>query len=107
MAVQQNGSMESIAALSSRIASKTDSGEVVTTELSTSQRIIARLTDGIYREPWAAFRELIANAYDADATACFRGDGTVYNPAGQLRIPMLRDRLPRRDDVCQSLGITP
>ena len=24
--------------------------------------------DGIYREPWAAFRELIANAYDADAT---------------------------------------
>ena len=38
------------------------------TELATSQRIIARVTDGIYREPWAAFRELIANAYDADAT---------------------------------------
>ncbi|WP_162240011.1 ATP-binding protein [Methylobacterium sp. Leaf99] len=35
--------------------------------LSTSQRIIARVTDGIYREPWAAFRELCANAYDADA----------------------------------------
>lgn len=40
----------------------------VRTELSTSQRIIARVTDGIYREPWAAFRELIANSYDADAT---------------------------------------
>jgi hypothetical protein len=40
----------------------------VRTELATSQRIIARVTDGIYREPWAAFRELAANAYDADAT---------------------------------------
>ena len=38
------------------------------TELGTSQRVIARITDGIYREPWAAFRELIANAYDADAS---------------------------------------
>ena len=38
------------------------------TELATSERIIARVTDGIYREPWAAFRELVANAYDADAT---------------------------------------
>lgn len=43
-------------------------GEIVETQLSTSQRIIARVTDGIYREPWAAFRELIANAYDADAS---------------------------------------
>lgn len=42
--------------------------EPIHTELATSQRIIARVTDGIYREPWAAFRELIANAYDADAT---------------------------------------
>lgn len=42
-------------------------GEVVDLPLQTSQRIIARVTDGIYREPWAAFRELCANAYDADA----------------------------------------
>lgn len=34
----------------------------------TSDRIIARVTDGIYREPWSAFRELVSNAYDADAT---------------------------------------
>lgn len=40
----------------------------VEVRLTTSQRIIARVTDGIYREPWAAFRELCANAYDADAT---------------------------------------
>ena len=43
-------------------------GHPVETNLATSQRIIARVTDGIYREPWAAFRELIANAYDADAS---------------------------------------
>ena len=42
-------------------------GEVLELPLATSQRIIARVTDGIYREPWAAFRELCANAYDADA----------------------------------------
>ncbi len=36
--------------------------------LRTNDRIIARVTDGIYREPWSAFRELISNAYDADAT---------------------------------------
>lgn len=39
----------------------------VRTSLDTNRRIIRRVTDGIYREPWAAFRELISNAYDADA----------------------------------------
>lgn len=59
---------QTISELTTELIEKTDSGESVTTPLSTSQRIIARVTDGIYREPWAAFRELIANAYDADAT---------------------------------------
>ncbi|MCL2648119.1 MAG: ATP-binding protein [Phycisphaerales bacterium] len=36
--------------------------------LRTSERVLRRVTDGIYREPWAAIRELISNAYDADAT---------------------------------------
>jgi hypothetical protein len=57
-----------IATLASRIRQSAETGEVVETELSTNERIIARVTDGIYREPWAAYRELIANAYDADAT---------------------------------------
>ena len=57
-----------IEALAKDIIEHVDSNESVHTELSTSQRIIARVTDGLYREPWAAFRELIANAYDADAT---------------------------------------
>ena len=54
--------------LADDIRQSVESQDDVTTELSTSQRIIARVTDGIYREPWAAFRELIANAYDADAS---------------------------------------
>ena len=37
------------------------------TKLKTDQRVLARITDGIYREPAAALRELIFNAYDADA----------------------------------------
>ena len=36
--------------------------------LKTSQKILARITDGIYRQPASALRELISNAYDADAT---------------------------------------
>ena len=56
------------AALEEKIRAGAASGEPVETTLATSERIIARVTDGIYREPWAAFRELVANAYDADAS---------------------------------------
>ena len=54
--------------LQERIEASAHSGEVVDTTLATSERIISRVTDGVYREPWAAFRELVANAYDADAS---------------------------------------
>jgi len=37
------------------------------TKLKTDQRVLARITDGIYREPASALRELIYNAFDADA----------------------------------------
>jgi hypothetical protein len=36
--------------------------------LKTDERVLARITDGIYRQPASALRELISNAYDADAT---------------------------------------
>ena len=58
----------SISELAKAVKGKVDTGEDVKTKLATSQRIIARVTDGIYREPWAAFREMIVNSYDADAT---------------------------------------
>lgn len=41
---------------------------LVSTTLKTDERVIARVTDGIYRQPGSALRELIVNAYDADAT---------------------------------------
>lgn len=54
--------------LSEKIDQSAATGVPVDGELRTDDRIIARVTDGIYREPWSAFRELISNAYDADAT---------------------------------------
>lgn len=39
--------------------------------LRTNERVLARVTDGIYRQPGSALRELIANAYDADATCVY------------------------------------
>jgi hypothetical protein len=48
-----------------QITRQADSIESV---LTTNDRVIARVTDGIYRQPGSAIRELIANAYDADAT---------------------------------------
>lgn len=44
------------------------SEDVVSTSLQTSERVIARVTDGIYRQPGSALRELVSNAFDADAT---------------------------------------
>lgn len=43
-------------------------GKAVEITLETDDRVLARVTDGIYRQPSSAIRELIANAYDADAT---------------------------------------
>lgn len=42
--------------------------KVETAVLSTDERVLARVTDGIYRQPGSALRELISNAFDADAT---------------------------------------
>ncbi len=43
-------------------------GEVTKRKLIADDRVLARISDGIYREPASALRELVANAYDADAT---------------------------------------
>lgn len=42
-------------------------GKAQETKLETDDRVLARVTDGIYRLPGSALRELISNAYDADA----------------------------------------
>jgi len=43
------------------------SGKHQSTKLETDDKVLARVTDGIYRLPGSAIRELISNAYDADA----------------------------------------
>ncbi|PXV57112.1 Histidine kinase-, DNA gyrase B-, and HSP90-like ATPase [Dyella jiangningensis] len=54
--------------LAERIRDAGTSGAKIEDVLQTDQRVLARITDGIYRQPASALRELIANAYDADAS---------------------------------------
>ena len=54
--------------LRGRLREFQDGDEPIFTTLQTDERVIARITDGIYRQPASALRELISNAYDADAT---------------------------------------
>jgi DNA mismatch repair ATPase MutL len=51
-----------------KILKSEDRDHIVQTTLQTNEQVIARVTDGIYRQPASAIRELISNAYDADAT---------------------------------------
>ncbi|MBX7259609.1 MAG: ATP-binding protein [Candidatus Hydrogenedentes bacterium] len=60
--------METQAEIADAIRQSTGPDLPVQTQLSTNQKVIARVTDGIYRQPGSALRELISNAYDADAT---------------------------------------
>jgi len=50
------------------ILNSADSSNPAYTILKIDERVIARVTDGIYRQPSSALRELISNAYDADST---------------------------------------
>ncbi|PYE30601.1 histidine kinase/DNA gyrase B/HSP90-like ATPase [Idiomarina fontislapidosi] len=49
------------------IVAKLKEGQKQSTKLRTDDKVLARVTDGIYRFPSSALRELISNAYDADA----------------------------------------
>lgn len=71
-------------ALAEQIRESAQTGDPAIGKLKTNDRIIARVTDGIYREPWSAFRELVSNAYDADATrVAIDSDYPFFN---QIRI---------------------
>lgn len=47
--------------------SESDDSSKVSVKLETDEKVLARVTDGIYRLPGSAIRELISNSYDADA----------------------------------------
>jgi hypothetical protein len=105
--------------LAQRISASEDSDDVVSTTLKTDDRVIARVTDGIYRQPASAFRELISNAYDADAsrvvikTDAPRFERIVVEDNGQGMTPAVLAHLllhiggsAKRSDEGQELGIT-
>jgi len=59
--------MTKLKSAAERIRDTSKTGNPVDIPLQTSEKILARITDGIYRQPASALRELISNAYDADA----------------------------------------
>ncbi|MDX1907451.1 MAG: ATP-binding protein [Bacteroidia bacterium] len=68
MSTEEIHILENEEELVAAIKSSNDSSNAAYTTLRTDERVIARITDGIYRQPSSALRELISNAYDADAT---------------------------------------
>src|SRR5882757_5226422 len=62
------GASDSIRKLAQRIRNTQRTGKPINEKLRTAQKVLARITEGIYRQPSSALRELISNAYDADAT---------------------------------------
>jgi hypothetical protein len=93
--------------------------DVVHTTLKTDERVIARVTDGIYRQPGSAIRELISNAYDADATRVViktdaprferisvEDDGHGMEPEALAHLLLHIGGSAKRSETGQSLGIT-
>ena len=54
--------------LSANIRATERTLEPVEGKLETDEQVLVRITEGIYRQPASALRELVSNAYDADAT---------------------------------------
>lgn len=101
------------------IRASQSSEDVVHTTLKTDERVIARVTDGIYRQPGSAIRELISNAYDADATRVViktdaprferisvEDDGHGMQPEALAHLLLHIGGSAKRSEVGQSLGIT-
>lgn len=92
---------------------------VVQTILKTDERVIARVTDGIYRQPGSALRELISNAYDADATRVViktdaprferisvEDDGHGMEPEALAHVLLHIGGSAKRNDIGASIGVT-
>jgi hypothetical protein len=87
--------------------------------LLTDQRVLARITDGIYRQPASALRELISNAYDADAQEVIistdaprfnqisvRDDGLGLSPKVLAHLVEHIGGSPKRTEEGKGLGVT-
>lgn len=105
--------------LVARIRASHGTQDVVQTVLKTDDRVIARVTDGIYRQPGSALRELISNAYDADATRVViktdaprfdrisvEDDGHGMPPEVLAHLLLHIGGSAKRNDLGVSLGVT-
>lgn len=105
--------------LIAQINESTNSSKVVSTTLKTDERVIARVTDGIYRQPGSALRELISNAYDADAThvviktdyprfdrMIIEDDGHGMNPEALAHLLHHIGGSAKRNVIGKDLGVT-
>lgn len=92
---------------------------LVQTTLQTNEQVIARVTDGIYRQPASAIRELISNAYDADATRVIiktdapsferitiADDGAGMSPSVLAHLLYNIGGSAKRNETGEELGIT-
>ena len=106
-------------ALVASIRASHGAGAVVQTTLKTDERVIARVTDGIYRQPGSALRELISNAYDADATRVViktdaprferisvEDDGHGMGPEALAHLLLHIGGSAKRSEVGPGLGVT-
>jgi hypothetical protein len=106
------------AGLALEIRESRGNADILTTTLRTDERVIARVTDGIYRQPGSALRELISNAYDADATRVviksdaprferisIEDDGNGMSPEMLAHLLLHIGGSPKRTAAGQSLGI--
>jgi hypothetical protein len=107
------------AELVSKILQSEDRDHIVQTILQTNAQVIARVTDGIYRQPASALRELISNAYDADATRVviktdaprfqritIEDNGTGMSPEVLANLLFNIGGSAKRNERGESLGIT-
>lgn len=105
--------------LASRIRGSESDRKPVETRLETDQRVIARVTDGIYRQPASALRELISNAFDADAKTVIiktdaprferitvQDDGTGMSPEVLAHLLLHIGGSAKRNEEGQTLGVT-
>jgi hypothetical protein len=72
--------------LAKNIPKTLKTGKAIQARLRTDERVLVRITEGIYRQPSSALRELISNAYDADATQV-----TILTDAPRFSKVIVRD----------------
>ena len=110
---------ESSPSLSNQIRASEKTRKPAEAKLATDERVLARITDGIYRQPSSALRELISNAYDADASEVIistdaprfsiisvRDDGLGLSPEVLEHLVTHIGGSPKRTNAGKALGVT-